>query len=130
MNSVFDFNRWLLYIGKHWNENKKKYLMSLGAIGGLLVLWFSFLLSINVKLPITGEIQAVTFYVGLFLTGCLYASLILVRLSDGPKAIQYLLVPASALEKLLSAILYGVILFFVSYTIIFYTVDFIMVKLS
>lgn len=130
MNSVFDFNRWLLYIGKHWNENKKKYLLSLGAIGGLLVLWYSFLMIVNAKLPITEEIQANTFYVGLFLTGCLYASLIFSEMSDGPKAIQYLLVPASVLEKLLSGILYGVILFFLSYTIIFYIVDFTMVKLS
>jgi len=130
MNSVFDLNRWLLYIGKHWSENKKKYLMSLGAIGGLLVLWYSFLMIVNAKLPITEEIQAITFYVGLFLTGCLYASLIFNEMSDGPKAIQYLLVPASALEKLLSAILYGVVLFFISYTIIFYIVDFTMVKLS
>jgi hypothetical protein len=130
MNSVFDFNRWLLYIGKHWNENKKKYLLSLGAIGGLLVLWYSFLMIVNAKLPISEEIQAITFYVGLFLTGCLYASLIFSEMSDGPKAIQYLLVPASLLEKLLSGILYAVILFFVSYTIIFYIVDFTMVKLS
>jgi hypothetical protein len=130
MNSVFDFNRWLLYIGKHWNENKKRYLLSLGAIGGLLVLWYSFLMIVNAKLPITEEIQAITFYVGLFLTGCLYASLIFSETSDGPKAIQYLLLPASALEKLFSGILYAVILFFVSYTIIFYIVDFTMVKLS
>lgn len=130
MNSVFDLNRWLLYIGKHWNENKKKYLLSLGAIGGLLVLWYSFLMIVNAKLPITEEIQTNTFYVGLFLTGCLYASLIFNDTSDGPKAIQYLLLPASTLEKLLSGILYAVILFFVSYTIIFYIVDFTMVKLS
>src|SRR5688572_12082319 len=116
MNSVFDLNRWLLYIGKHWNENKKKYLLSLGAIGGLLVLWYSFLMIVNAKLPITEEIQAITFYVGLFLTGCLYVSLIFNETSDGLKAIQYLLLLASTLEKLLSGILYAVILFFMSYT--------------
>jgi len=128
MNSVFDLNRWLLYIGKHWNENKKKYLLSLGAIAGLLVLWYSFLMLVNADHSLSSDIQAITYYVGLFLTGCLYASLIFSDLSEGPKAMHYLLTPASLLEKLMTAILYGVILFFICYTIIFYGVDFIMLK--
>jgi hypothetical protein len=130
MNAVFDLNRWLLYIGKHWNENKKRYLLSLGAIGGLLVLWFSFLMIVNPGNPMSYGIQIVTYYVGLYLTGCIYASLVFSDLSDGPKAITYLLVPASLFEKLLSTILYGVIIYFICYTLIFYVVDFTMVKVS
>jgi hypothetical protein len=130
MNSVFDFNRWLLYISKHWHENKRKYLLSLGAIGGLMVLWFSFLMIVNPRNAIGDNMQQITYFVGLFLTGCLYASLIFSELSEGPKAMHYLLTPASLLEKLLSAILYGVILFFISYTIMFYAVDLIMVKVG
>lgn len=130
MNSVFDLNRWLLYISKHWNENKRKYLLSLGAIGGLLVLWYSFLMIVTPGHAIGDNMQLVTYFVGLFLTGCLYASLIFSELSEGPKAIHYLLTPASLLEKLLTALLYGVILFFICYTIVFYGVDFIMVKVG
>lgn len=130
MNAVFDLNRWLLYIGKHWNENKKRYLLSLAAIGGLLVLWFSFVMLVNPPRPMTEGVQTLTYYVGLYLTGCLYASMVFNDLSDGPKAISYLLIPASLFEKLLSAILYGVILYFICYTVIFYMVDFTMVKVS
>lgn len=130
MNAVFDFNRWLLYLGKHWNENKRKYMLSLGAIGGLMVLWFSFLMIVNPRNALGGNMQLVTYFVGLFLTGCLYASLIFSELSEGPKAMHYLLIPASLLEKLLSAILYGIILFFVTYTLVFYAVDIIMVKIA
>ena len=130
MNAVFDLNRWLLYVGKHWNENRKKYLLSLGAIVGLLVLWFSFLILTSGERPIEVNLQAVTYYVGLFLCGSLLASLMFADLSDGPKAIHFLLVPASALEKLLSALLYGVVLFFISYTLVYYLVDFIMVKVA
>ncbi|WP_207514909.1 hypothetical protein [Longitalea luteola] len=130
MNDVFNLNRWLLYIGKHWNENKRKYGLSLSAIGGLLVLWFSFLMLTNKRHPLNEEIQAITYYVGLYLTGTLYASLIFSELGEGPKAIHYLMMPASILEKLLSAILYGVVLFFVCYTIVFYAVDFIMIKVA
>jgi hypothetical protein len=74
--------------------------------------------------------QLVTYFVGLFLTGCLYASLIFSELSEGPKAMHYLLTPASLLEKLLSALLYGVILFFITYTLVFYAVDVIMLKVA
>jgi hypothetical protein len=130
MNSVFDFNRWLLYVSKHWHENKRKYLLSLGAIGGLMILWYSFLMIVNPKHALADNMQLITYFVGLFLTGCLYASLVFSELSEGPKAMHYLLAPASLLEKLLSAILYGVILFFISYTVVFYAVDFIMVKVG
>jgi hypothetical protein len=130
MNAVFNLNRWLLYTGKHWNENKKKYLLSLGAIGGLLILWYSFLMLVNGDHPLSRDIQVVTYYVGLFLTGCLYANLLFSDLSEGPKAISYLLLPVSLLEKLLTALLYGVIFYFICYTIIFYLVDIPMIKLS
>lgn len=130
MNAVFDLNRWLLYVGKHWNENRKKYLLSLGAIAGLLVLWFSFLILITRQQPIGDNMQVVTYYGGLFICGCLLASLLFADLSDGPKGIHFLLVPASTLEKLLSALLYGVVFFLISYTIVFYLVDFIMVKVA
>lgn len=130
MNSVFDFKRWLLYVSKHWHENKRKYLLSLGAIGGLMILWYSFLMIVNPKNALEGNMQLATYFVGLFLTGCLYASLVFSELSEGPKAMHYLLTPASLLEKLLGAMLYGILLFFVCYTIVFYAVDVIMVKVA
>jgi hypothetical protein len=130
MNSYFDLNRWLLYIGKHWNENKKRYLMSLGAIGGLLVLWYSFVIIVDKSNPLLMQMQAVTYFVGLFLTGCLFASLQFSDLGDGPKGISYLLLPVSLLEKLLTALLFSVILYFICYTAVYYIVDFIMVKVS
>jgi hypothetical protein len=130
MNAVFDLKRWLLYLGKHWNENKRRYLLSLAAVGGLLVMWYSFLMIANPDNPMGLRIQIVTYYVGLFLTGCLFASMMFNELSDGPKAIHYLLTPASSLEKLLTALVFGVVFFFISYTIVFYAVDFIMLKIG
>lgn len=130
MNSYFNFNRWLLYIGKHWNENKKRYLMSLGAIGGLVVLWYSFLIIVDKSYPMVMDMQIIVYYVGLFLTGCLFASIQFNDLGDGPKGISYLLLPASLLEKLLNAILFSVVLYFICYTAVYYIVDFIMVKVS
>ena len=130
MNSYFNFNRWLLYIAKHWNENRKRYLMSLGAVAGLMILWYSFVMIVDRSNPLVINMQIITYYVGLFLTGCLFASIQFNEFSDGPKGISYLLLPASLLEKLLNALLFGVVLYFICYTAVFYVIDFIMVKLS
>jgi hypothetical protein len=128
MNSVFDFNRWILYTSKHWNENKKRYLLSLAAIGGLLVLWYSFLIVIVGENPIGENIQMVTYYVGLYLTGCLYASLMFADLNEGATAIHFLLIPASAFEKLLTAGVFSFVLYFICYTAVYYVVDYAIVK--
>src|ERR1044071_8534990 len=105
MNEVFNFNRWLLLTGKHWNENRKKYLLGLLAIGGVLFVWFAFMILMERYRPMEYELQAVTYYVGLFAVGALYASLLFADLSTTPKAINYISVPASVFEKLLVALL-------------------------
>lgn len=128
MNQVFNFGRWALLTGKHWNENKKKYLLGLGSIGALLVLWYLFLILTNPPHAMREDVQVITYFVGLFLIGCLFASMWFGELSDGPKGMQYLLVPASTFEKLLTALLYAVLLFFICYTIVYYVVDVIMVR--
>jgi hypothetical protein len=104
--------------------------MSLGAIGGLLILWFSFVVIIDKSRPLVMDMQAITYFVGLFLTGCLFASIQFNELADGPKGISYLLLPASLFEKLLTALLFSVVIYFICYTAVYYIVDFIMVKIS
>lgn len=104
--------------------------MSLAAVGGLLVLWYSFVMIIDKSNPLVFDMQAITYFVGLFLTGCLFSSIQFNDLGDGPKGISYLLLPASIFEKLLSAILFSVVLYFICYTAVYYIIDFIMVKLS
>jgi hypothetical protein len=130
MNNVFDFHRWGLLVRKHWSDNRNKYLLSLGAITALLLLWFGFVIMADNYHPMQNEMQVVAFYVGLFLTGSIYASFLFGDLANKPKAINYLSVPASHLEKLLCMALYCVVIFFVCYTAIFYLADFIMVKVA
>jgi hypothetical protein len=130
MNQVFDFSRWGLLVRKHWSDNRNKYTLSLGAIAALLLMWYGFLLLVDGRGAMNREGQVITFYVGLFLTGALFASLLFGELANKPKAINFLSVPASQLEKVLCMALYCVLIFFVCYTVIFYAVDFIMVKVA
>src|SRR5688572_10758081 len=114
MNQVFDLKRWLLFAGKHWSENRKKYLLSLVAMVALMVIWYSFVLLIERVNPYPEEMQVGTYYIGLAIVGCLFASLFFSEVGSGPKAMHFLSVPASTFEKLLNALFYGVILFFIS----------------
>lgn len=130
MNQVFDTSRFGLLVRKHWGDNRGKYLLSLGAIASLLLLWYGFMNIVEPRSALQEDGQIVTYYVGLFITGSLYASLLFGDLANKPKAINFLSVPAAQLEKVLVMLLYSVIIFFVCYTVIFYIVDFLMVKLN
>jgi len=130
MNQIFSFNRWLLLIGKHWSENKKKYLLGLLALTGIMIVWFVLNIMMDPYDAMDESIQYGTYFVGLFIVGCLYGSMLFSELSSRPKGISYLSVPASHFEKMLSAQLYGVVIFFVCYTLIFYVADFVMLKIA
>lgn len=47
MNQVFDFKRWLFLVGKHWGENRKRYLLSLVALAALMIIWYIFVMLIE-----------------------------------------------------------------------------------
>ncbi len=130
MNQSFELSRWLMLVSKHWSENRKKYTLSLIAMAGLLLVWFVFALVMERARPIDDNIQFVTYYFGLFLVGCLYASMLFADLSSKSKGMNYLAIPASHFEKLLCTLFYGVIAFFICYTLLFYLIDAPMVKLS
>jgi len=130
MNQTFVFSRWQMLVAGHWAENRKRYLLALLAMGGLLAAWYGFLLAIDKFGPVNLFLQFTSYYCGLYFIGCFHASTIFSELGSKSRAIQYLAVPASHLEKLLCAILFGVILFFLAYTAVFYLVDIPMVSLA
>ena len=130
MNQTFVFSRWQMLVAGHWAENRKRYLLALLAMGGLLAAWYGFLLTIDKFGPVNLFLQFTAYYCGLYFVGCFYASTIFSELGSKSRAIQYLSVPASHLEKLLCGILFGVVLFFLAYTAVFYLVDIPMVSLA
>ena len=130
MNQTFSFPRWGLLVKKHWAENYRRYLLSLLAMGGLLVAWYSFILIMDRVDPLGIFFQYSAYFVGLFFVGCLHASLLFSELGSKTAGISYLSLPASQLEKLLCAVFFGVIIFFIAYTLLFYLVDIPMVELS
>jgi hypothetical protein len=128
--TAFSFDRWGLLVGRHWAENKKKYILSAIAITSLLAFWFIFTLLINPNYHLDIRIQHGTYFVCLFVFGGFYASQFFSDLGSQPKGINFLLTPASTLEKLACSLFYAVLLFFVFFTLAFYVVDALMVTLA
>lgn len=117
-------------VAKHWVENRKRYGLSLLAIGGLLVGWYCFILTMDKLDPLGVFFQYTAYFGGLYFVGSLFASTLFSELQDKTTGISYLSLPASQLEKLLCALLFGVFLFFIAFTLLFYLVDIPMVQLS
>lgn len=116
-------------IREHAARNGKRYLLSLLAIAGIMTGFYVFILLAS-RRPIPLDIQSLSYYFGLFFAGCLFGSMLFDDLNNAPKGISALLLPASHLEKLLCLLFYGVIVFFISFNLIYYLVDISMVSLS
>jgi len=129
-NQLFSFSRWRLLVAKHWAEHSRRYLLSLLAIAGLYAAWFAFMIAIDAYAPMAANMQFSAYIVGLYSVGCLYASTLFSELSTKKDALPWLSLPASQLEKLLCSLFFGVILFYISFTLVFYCVDYIMVQWS
>jgi hypothetical protein len=130
MNQFFNFNRFSLLVSKHWADNKKRYLLSMVAFAGLLTAWFVFTILVDSRYPMGQGIQMITYFFSLFVVGSFYASQYFRDLGSRSRGINFLLVPASAFEKILCSLLYTVILFFVVFTALFYLVDILMVSIT
>ena len=128
--SSFSFSRWSLLIKKHWAENGKRYLLSLLAMAGMLIAWYSFILAMDKFNPMDIFFQYSAYFVGLYLVGCLFANSLFAALSSKKEGLGYLSLPASHLEKLLTVILFGVVLFFIAFTLLFYLINIPMVELG
>jgi hypothetical protein len=129
-NQLFSFSRWASLIGLHWEGNKRLYLLALPAIAGLLTVWGVFLLIMDNYSPLDDGFQAFTYYWGLAAVGFLYSSTIFAEFGNKARGIAWLAVPASALEKLLCALLFSTILCFVGYTLVFYLVEIPLVEIG
>ena len=130
MNQFFSFKRFTLLVTKHWADNKKRYVLSVLAFIGLLISWFVLTMLADSDHPMPKDVQNITFFVALFAVGTFYASQYFRDLGSRSKGINYLLVPASAFEKLLCSLLYSVVLFFIVFTAAFYLVDVLMVAIG
>jgi hypothetical protein len=130
MNASFSFQRLTWLVQKHWSENGRKYLMSLLVIAGIFVAWFSLQLLGNRDWRMSEDVQFGAYFFGLYAVGTFYASIIFSDLNNKSNGTNYLSLPASHLEKTIVAWLFCFVFFYISYTLVFYAVDVLFVKIA
>lgn len=131
MNNTFNINRFGLLIRKQWLEYGKLYLIALGILVGILLAIYSYMYWQAAYIETGGrqdfalQLNFRWLLFGLF--GILFITLAanhyFAPLSQKPKAILELTLPASSLEKFLAGILFSTILALICYLLIFYLVD-------
>lgn len=130
MFKTINAKRLYLLAIKQWFENRKAYMLFFLAITALLSGWFIFFLMAGSPYLFAQDNQLVIYFGGLFVAGCLSASFLFNDFIAKPRKINFHLLPAAAIEKLLCALFYGVLVFFIAYTAIFYLTDTLAVNLS
>lgn len=118
-NDILSTGRFGAYFKKHLIDNFRFYGMSLIVLAGvmLLLLITFFLTDGNVR----RYSDLVPFYlIGLFLAGGIFTSMSFAELGSKPRGIDFLLFPASHLEKFLSTLLVTTVGFLLLYHAAFY----------
>ena len=119
MTKNFSFARVLLLLKKQWIENIRFYLYATLALIGLLGLVFLFWLNTDGDTYNEGSLIGI-FFLGLYLSGAIFASTSFNMLRGKAKSIYWLSFPASHLEKLICLIFYNLIAFTVIYCACFF----------
>ncbi len=130
MGQMLNIKRLYLLLGKQWFENRKAYMLFFAAVIALLSGWLLFFLMAGSPYLFDQGNQASIYFAGLFIAGFLSSSFLFADFSSKSKKINYHMLPAAALEKLLCALFYGVLIFFIVYTALFYIADIVAVHMS
>jgi len=125
-----EIKRFYLLLTKHCFENRKPYGLFFLTLIAFFIGWFMFILTIGNPYSFAPDNQGMLYFGGLFIAGCLSGSLLFRDFATKPRSIHYLLLPAATLEKLLCVLFYGVLVFFIGYTLIFYATDYFAIKLA
>lgn len=129
MSQLFDFSRFGRLFSKHTTEQAGGYLLATGVLlGGLgLVLGFVAYSSTG---PVTPDMQAVIFVMGLLAAGAFFTSTVFAPFGDKKQATAALLLPASQGEKFLVGWLYALPIFLAVYVGCFYLIDGLVLQLD
>lgn len=129
MNNHFNLSRFGLLFRKHTVEHYKTYLMSLGVLLGamFLIMGTASYLAIS---PMGASEQTVFFLFFLIGAGVVFTSTVFSQLGDKKKAIAFLTLPASQLEKYLVGWLYSFPIYLLLFIPSFYLILLILLHID
>ncbi|WP_018479014.1 hypothetical protein [Pontibacter roseus] len=121
MKNQFSFRRFGLLFRKHASEQYKSYLMALAVLAGVLTLILGMLTYVwGVKLD--AKLQSLFFMLFLLGAGTVFTSTVFSNLGNPKKAIAFLTLPASSLEKFLVGWVFSFPAFLLAYIPTFYLI--------
>jgi hypothetical protein len=110
---AFSLTRTWYLFKLQWIENRKLYTLGILALIGIMVAVF-------VTSSGSPSAQSMIFEFGMFISSSIFTSSILSQFSDKIKSVNALMLPASALEKTVVALIYSMLLFPVLYIVFIY----------
>ena len=130
MSTTFDAARFGRLWRAHWAERAKSYLWFFGVC--IIVYLIMVLLAFSTvgHDAFQHEAQMICFYIGLFVTGAIFAARHFEGLSHKEAALLTLMRPASVFEKILLAFVMVVVFYPLMYTLIYSVCNFPMVKIA
>lgn len=114
-------NRVLLLINRQWLESRRAWLIGTSAITAILSCLF--LVIDHWRTSFNGDTTNGVFLLLLFIGGGIFMAGIFKDLGNKQKGVWFLILPASAFEKLIVAMGYGIFTYVIAYLGIFYTVQ-------
>jgi hypothetical protein len=119
MNNTLSFPRLLQVMRKHWIENLSFYGMAVLAMIGILSLVLAMFVLTTGNYYLEDGLYVI-YLVGLFIIGCILASVAFSMLGDKAKGGFWLSLPASHLEKLITVVFFTTVVFFAVYSACFF----------
>ena len=119
VNNTFSAGRFGAYFKKHLVDNYRFYLMSIVVLAGLALLML-FVVTIDDNSYSRYSELIPIYLIGLFFTGSIFTSMSFSELGNKPHGMDYLLLPASHLEKFLTTLLITTIGFLLVYHLAFF----------
>ena len=129
MSQLFNISRFGRLFSKHTTEHAGGYLLATGVLLGGLGLVLG-IVAYESSGPITPDIQAVIFVMGLLPAGAFFTSTVFATFGDHKQATAALMLPASQWEKYLVGWLYALPIFLAVYVGCFYLIDGVVLQLD
>lgn len=118
-NNILSLPRFGAYFKKHFIDNLRFYFLSVVVLGTLMLLLL-LIVALNDS-NYTQYSDIMPFYmIGLYGTGLIFTSLSFGELANKPQGIDYLMLPASHLEKFLTTLLVTIVGFMIVYHVAFF----------
>jgi hypothetical protein len=127
MNDTFSISRFALLTKKFTKEHIVTYLLYLAALGGILIIIYGLVVLSSLGGHFPQDAAEIFYTFGLLFGGSMFAGSFYSFFQNKARGIQFLNLPASHSEKLLLGYIFIQVVFFISFIIMFFFIDRMMV---